>query len=157
MKWMVLQGARWGMRPFDSNDVGAFQKSVEEDQMVPLEEREARPDQLSEVTHQLCSACNHLAEIVSGCAQELAWRHSTKLTEEELWDVQESLVDVLTVCARFAVVLGRSLEAILVENTEKLRIRYPNGFSAEASLKRVDVEVPNTHLAEDNDECLERR
>lgn len=139
VKWTVYgykeRGGDW-VHPFDPNDVTAFQKGVEEHQMVPPEERGDRPGQLSEVTHQLCSACNNLAETVCSCAQDLALRRSTTLTEETLWDIQESITRVLTVCAHFAVVLGHPLESILIENVEKLRARYGEAFSAERSLNR---------------------
>jgi len=50
--------------------------------------------------------------------------------------------DVLWYVALAAGRLGYSLSEIAQINIEKLLKRYPDGFSREASLKRVDEEVP---------------
>ncbi len=47
--------------------------------------------------------------------------------------------DVLWYVAEMASALGMSLSEIAAANIEKLRRRYPDGFSTEASMVRTDV------------------
>lgn len=53
--------------------------------------------------------------------------------------VREELGDVIWYVPALCRLLGFSLEDVLAHNVEKLRRRYPNGFSREASLARADV------------------
>lgn len=55
--------------------------------------------------------------------------------------VIKEIGDVLWYAARIADALDVSLSTVVLSNVEKLRIRYPNGFSTEASLNRADTEV----------------
>lgn len=48
------------------------------------------------------------------------------------------LGDILWYVARACVVLGVTLEYVAGENIEKLRLRYPEGFSSERSINRGD-------------------
>jgi len=68
-----------------------------------------------------------------------------------LWDVQENqeadreklkkeLGDCLWYLAALCTKADLSLEDVMRANIEKLKARYPNGFSAEDSRKRVDIE-----------------
>jgi NTP pyrophosphatase (non-canonical NTP hydrolase) len=57
----------------------------------------------------------------------------------DLVKVKKELGDVLYYTAALAESLGLSLTEIAAENIEKLRIRYKDGFSFEASKVRVDV------------------
>ncbi len=50
--------------------------------------------------------------------------------------------DVLWYCALAAHSLGVDLAEVAARNIAKLRMRYPAGFSTEASQARVDVEQP---------------
>lgn len=62
--------------------------------------------------------------------------HGHDLPTEKLVD---ELGDVLWYLTVLANALGVSLEAVAARNVAKLRRRYPDGFSSEASLARVDV------------------
>ena len=53
--------------------------------------------------------------------------------------VVKELGDCLWYVAAMATTIGVSLDEVGATNIEKLRRRYPEGFSAEASLHRVDV------------------
>lgn len=53
--------------------------------------------------------------------------------------VVKELGDCLWYVAAMATAIGASLDEVGATNIDKLRRRYPNGFSAEASLRRVDV------------------
>ena len=50
--------------------------------------------------------------------------------------LRKELGDVLWYAATLATTLGLSLEALAAENIDKLRRRYPEGFSCEASQHR---------------------
>ena len=54
--------------------------------------------------------------------------------------VAKELGDCLWYVAAMATAIGVSLDAVGTANIEKLRRRYPDGFSPEASLLRVDVD-----------------
>jgi NTP pyrophosphatase (non-canonical NTP hydrolase) len=125
----VDRGGSW-VQPFSPDDPVGFQRGVEEFLMVPPDERKDRPAQLSEVTHKLCSACNGLAEALCDLP-EPSFR-----TAEVLRDIEGRTVGVLTACAEYAVTLGCSLETVLENNIQKLKSRYPEGFSADRSLNR---------------------
>lgn len=62
--------------------------------------------------------------------------HGKELDQEKL--VKE-LGDILWYLAAAAKYLGVSLSDIAAKNNEKLRVRYPDGFSYEASAARVDL------------------
>lgn len=56
-------------------------------------------------------------------------------------EVVKELGDVMWYVAGMATAIGVSLGDIAQRNVDKLRTRYPDGFSAAASAKRVDIEV----------------
>jgi NTP pyrophosphatase (non-canonical NTP hydrolase) len=51
-------------------------------------------------------------------------------------DLKAELGDLLWFCAEYCTAQGWDMEQICVKNIEKLRVRYPKGFSAERSLHR---------------------
>ena len=53
-------------------------------------------------------------------------------------DLKKELGDVLWYLTQIARVNNLSLEDIAIENIEKLKKRYPDGFSQEASINRED-------------------
>ena len=53
-------------------------------------------------------------------------------------DLVKELGDVCWYLALLSTAIGVSLEDIMIENIEKLKRRYPEGFSSEASIKRED-------------------
>jgi len=54
--------------------------------------------------------------------------------------VVKELGDCLWYVAAMATAVGVSLDAVGAANIEKLRRRYPDGFSPEASLRRADTD-----------------
>jgi NTP pyrophosphatase (non-canonical NTP hydrolase) len=54
-------------------------------------------------------------------------------------EVIKELGDVMWYVAGMATAIGASLDDVAQRNVDKLRQRYPNGFSTEASARRVDV------------------
>lgn len=62
--------------------------------------------------------------------------HGKALDHDE---VVKELGDVLWYVAGMATAIGASLDEIGARNIAKLRARYPDGFSAEASARRADV------------------
>ena len=54
-------------------------------------------------------------------------------------DVAKELGDVMWYVAGMATAIGISLDDVAQRNVDKLRARYPDGFSAEASAQRADV------------------
>lgn len=54
-------------------------------------------------------------------------------------DVVKETGDILHYLAGIATLYGFKLEDAAIGNVEKLKRRYPAGFSTEASVKRVDV------------------
>lgn len=54
-------------------------------------------------------------------------------------DVKKELGDVLWYLSNIADIAGITLEEVATANIEKLRKRYPEGFSVKDSIKRVDT------------------
>lgn len=92
---------------------------------------------------------NNLKSILDNCALGLAGEsgefadlikkhvyHGHELDKEKLL---KELGDVAWYIARACTALDVDLSDVLEANIEKLKARYPNGFSSEASKARVDV------------------
>ncbi len=58
----------------------------------------------------------------------------------DLRDIKNELGDVLWYVAILAEAIHSDLESIMIGNIDKLKERYPNGFSADKSMKRIEVE-----------------
>lgn len=57
----------------------------------------------------------------------------------DLLKIEEELGDILWYVAVAAEVCGLSLEEVAIRNIEKLKARYPEGFSEEASREREEA------------------
>lgn len=55
--------------------------------------------------------------------------------------LRKEIGDTLWYAAALCTTLGLNLSEIMQENIEKLKVRYPDGFNAEDSLRRVDMDV----------------
>ncbi len=64
--------------------------------------------------------------------------HGHPLDDSTREKIAKELGDILWYCALGAKGIGMSLAEIAVMNVEKLRKRYPDGFSTEQSLNRPD-------------------
>lgn len=61
----------------------------------------------------------------------------------------KELGDVLWYVAAIATKIEVSLSDVMARNIEKLRLRYPDGYSAEASAERVDTKLADKAFADD--------
>lgn len=66
--------------------------------------------------------------------------HSHPFSEEMRQDLLKEAGDILWYLSLLTNSLGSSLETVAIMNVEKLKKRFPQGFSTEASINRVDVE-----------------
>jgi NTP pyrophosphatase (non-canonical NTP hydrolase) len=78
--------------------------------------------------------CGESGEVIDIVKKHLAQGH--ELNREKMID---ELGDVAWYIAEIATVLDVPLEDILTRNIEKLKCRYPEGFSTEKSINREDV------------------
>ena len=76
--------------------------------------------------------CGESGEVIDIVKKHLAQGH--ELDKEK---IVKELGDVAWYIAEIATVLDVELEDILVQNIEKLKARYPEGFSTEKSINRV--------------------
>lgn len=86
-------------------------------------------DKLSNYALGLTGEAGEVADLI-----KKALYHGHKLDSVE---IKKELGDVMHYVAGLAEFLGFTLEEIGFENIEKLKTRYPNGFSEEASRNRV--------------------
>lgn len=78
--------------------------------------------------------CGEAGEVIDLVKKHLAQGH--ELNREKMID---ELGDVAWYLAEIATVLDVPLEDVLTRNIEKLKRRYPEGFSTEKSINREDV------------------
>ena len=77
--------------------------------------------------------CGESGEVIDMVKKHLAQGHD--LDREK---IAKELGDVAWYLAEIATVIGYDLEDILAMNIEKLRARYPEGFSTQRSLERAE-------------------
>ena len=77
--------------------------------------------------------CGESGEVIDIVKKHLAQGH--ELDKEK---IIKELGDVAWYMAEIATVLDVELEEVLVQNIEKLKKRYPEGFSTEKSLNRTE-------------------
>lgn len=82
----------------------------------------------------LVGEAGEVAEIIK---KHIGHGHKASVTQEKL---ANELGDVLWYIADLANVYDLDLGEIATQNVEKLRKRYPNGFSTADSVRRVDAE-----------------
>ena len=97
-----------------------------------LARRTQNPDisQDKKLKHALCGLMSEVGEIASHFQKE---EQGHKLVTSE---VAMEMGDVLWFIAELCDVLGYDMETVAKWNIEKLKERYPAGFSAEASIYR---------------------
>lgn len=83
------------------------------------------------------NGCMGLAGEAGECI-DLLKKHEYQRHELNVDKLAEELGDVLWYCAELAEGLGISLERIAWRNVEKLRRRFPDGFSADRSINRAE-------------------
>ena len=76
----------------------------------------------------------------SGEAIDIVKKHLAQGHELDREHLIKELGDIAWYLAEAATAIGVDLESIMAANIEKLRKRYPEGFSTEDSINRVDVE-----------------
>ena len=77
--------------------------------------------------------CGESGEVIDIVKKHLAQGH--ELDKEK---IIKELGDVAWYMAEIATVLGVELEDVFVQNVEKLKKRYPEGFSTEKSIYRAE-------------------
>lgn len=77
--------------------------------------------------------CGESGEVIDIVKKHLAQGH--ELDKEK---IIKELGDVAWYMAEIATVLGVELEDVFVQNIEKLKKRYPEGFSTEKSINREE-------------------
>lgn len=75
--------------------------------------------------------CGESGEVIDIVKKWLAQGHG--LDREH---IEDELGDIAWYLAEMATVLGISLEDVMIKNIEKLKRRYPEGFSVEKSINR---------------------
>lgn len=96
-----------------------------------LAQRTSPNEGRSRIVNGCMGLCGESGECIDHLKKHLNQGHP--LDEEKL---AEELGDVLWYCAELAAGLNMTLEAIARNNIEKLKKRYPDGFSAEKSIHR---------------------
>ncbi len=74
----------------------------------------------------------------SGEAIDIVKKHLSQGHELNKEKLVNELGDIAWYLAETAYALGIDLEDVLVKNIEKLKARYPEGFSAEKSINRTE-------------------
>lgn len=101
----------------------------------------------------MCTAtlkCRDMANAalgLAGKAGEVEAEMKKCLYQEREWDsakIIEKLGDVLWYVALTAECFGAPLDFVMEYNIDKLRKRYPDGFSSEASENRADMDTPTS-------------
>lgn len=76
-------------------------------------------------------------EVAGAVKKHVGHGHSAATTRAK---VREEIGDVLWYLANLSLEYGLRLEECAEANIEKLRARYPEGFSTERSINRIDAE-----------------
>lgn len=92
----------------------------------------------SKIENGILGLCGETGEIADVYKKYLYQGH--ELDREHM---AEELGDVCWYVAELAAGLGVTLEEVIRQNIEKLRKRYPDGFDAERSMHREDVDYDN--------------
>lgn len=82
--------------------------------------------------HALYGLCSEVGEI-HGLFQKRYQGHDYKTD-----DLRKEIGDVAWMIAELCTANGWNMEGVLQENIDKLKRRYPDGFSAERSLNRTE-------------------
>ena len=77
--------------------------------------------------------CGEAGEVI-----DLVKKHLHQGHELDREAIKKELGDIAWYLAETAYVLGFSLEEVFQGNIEKLKMRYPEGFSVEASINRTE-------------------
>ena len=101
--------------------------------------RTAQADKLTANELLLNSALGLCGE--SGEVADLIKKHRFQGHDIEIEHIAKELGDVAWYLAVGAYAIGFDLESIFRMNIEKLKARYPNGFSADRSLHRAENDV----------------
>ena len=101
--------------------------------------RTAQTDKLSKSALLLNSALGLCGE--SGEVADLVKKHIFQGHDIDFDHVAKELGDIAWYLAVGAYSIGYDLETILQMNVDKLKARYPNGFSADRSLHRAENDV----------------
>ncbi len=108
--------------------------TISEYQKLAMRSLNPKLDKKDILINGVMGLCGESGEVIDLVKKHLSQGH--ELNREKM---VEELGDVAWYLAECATVLDVSLEDILVSNIEKLKKRYPEGFSEENSIHRTDI------------------
>ena len=101
--------------------------------LIDKPDREITDDEIMIIWNAIGLA-GEAGEVVDTIKKAIFHQHGLNQTQ-----LIKEIGDVLWYVAALCTKLGIDMESVMIQNIEKLKRRYPNGYSSEDSRSRVDV------------------